>query len=105
MERKICHIIGCIRYTDSSTGCCPDHSSRFHSLNYQMRQKYGAEALQPKIPEAPISESDDSSASIRVEILGDRVVIKSSAPKSSRIYEAPVSEPDDEDDEGLDLFG
>ena len=70
-----------------------------------MRQKYGAETLQPKIPKDPISETDDSSASIRVKILGDRVVIKGSAPKSSRIYEAPVSEPDDEDDEGLDLFG
>jgi len=29
-----------------------------------MRQKYGAEALQPKIPETPISESDNSSALI-----------------------------------------
>ncbi|CAG8450800.1 16629_t:CDS:2 [Dentiscutata heterogama] len=58
-------------------------------------------ALQPKIPEAPISESDDSSALIR-----DRVVIKSSAPEPPRIYEAPISELDDEDDEdmGLDLF-
>ena len=94
-----------------------------------MKQKYRAEALQPKIPKALISESDDNSASICkhlfptslqlfadslrrdltdsiwVEILGDRVVIKDSAPKSSRIYEAPVFEPDDEDDVGLDLFG
>src|SRR2546423_1732422 len=105
IEKKPCLVSSCRKYTLSTTGCCPNHSSRFHSLNYQMRQKYGAEALQPKIPEAPISESDDSSASIRIEILGDRVVIKGSASKSSRIYEAPVFEPDDEDDEGLGLFG
>ena len=70
-----------------------------------MRQKYGAEALQPKISEVPISESDNSNASIRVEILGNRVVIKGSAPESSRIYEAPVSESDDEHDMGLGFFG
>jgi len=63
----------------------------------------GWRLFKPRIPEAPISESDDSSVSIRVEILGDRVVIKGSASKSSRIYEAPVFEPDDEDDEGLGL--
>jgi len=86
------------------------------------------EALQPKIPEAPISESDDNSASIhehlfpassqlfadslrrdltdsiRVEILGDRVVINGSATETPRIYEDPVSESDDEDI-GLGLFG
>ena len=104
IEKKPCLVSGCRKYTLSTTGCCPDHSSRFHSLNYRMRQKYRAEALQPKIPEAPISESDNSSASIRVEILGDRVVIKGSAPESPRIYEAPVSELDDEDVD-LDLFG
>src|SRR5215217_764357 len=94
-----------------------NHSGRFHSLNYQMKQKYEAESLQPKIPEAPIFESDDSSASIckhlfstssqlfadslgrnltdsiQVKILGDMVVIKG----SPRIYEAPVSKSDDED--------
>ena len=93
-----------------------------------MRQKYGAEALQPKIPEAPISESDDNNASIhehlfpaslqlfadslrrdltnsiQVEILGDMIVIKGSATKSPRIYDDPVSESDDEDT-GLNLFG
>ncbi|CAG8687223.1 8481_t:CDS:1, partial [Acaulospora morrowiae] len=119
---------GCHKYTFSTTGCCPDYSSRFHSLNYRMRQKYGAEALQPKIPEAPISKSDDSSASIhehlfptssqlfadslrrdlmdsiQVEILGDRVVINGSATKSLRIYEDPVSESDNEY-MGLGFFG
>ncbi|GBC01938.1 hypothetical protein RclHR1_00440004 [Rhizophagus clarus] len=84
--------------------------------------------LQPRIPEAPISESDDSSASIhkhlfpaslqlfadllrrdltdsiQVEILGDRVVIKGSATKSPRVYEDPVFELDDKDT-GLYLFG
>ena len=128
IEKKPCLVSGCRKYTLSTTGCCPDHSSRFHSLNYRMRQKYGAEALQPKIPEAPISESDDNNASIhehlfpaslqlfadslrrdltdliQVEILGDRVVIKGSAIESLRIYEDLVSESDDEDT-GLDLFG
>ena len=93
-----------------------------------MRQKAKAEALQPKIPKAPISESDDSSASIhehlfsassqlfadslgrdltnsiQVEILGDMVVIKGSATKSPRVYEDPVSESDNENT-GLNLFG
>ena len=64
MKKKPCLVSGCKKRTESSTGCCPDHSSRFNLLNYRMRQKYGAEALQPKIPEASISESDDSSASI-----------------------------------------
>ena len=128
IEKKPCLVSSCRKYTVSITGCCPDHSGRFHSLNYRMRQKYGAEALQPKIPKAPISESDDNSASIhehlfpaslqlfadslrrdltdsiRVEILGDMVVIKGSATKSPRVYEDPVSESDDEDT-GLDLFG
>ncbi|EXX66349.1 hypothetical protein RirG_124650 [Rhizophagus irregularis DAOM 197198w] len=86
------------------------------------------ETLQPRIPEALISESDDSSASIhehlfpassqlfadslerdltdliQVKILGDRVVIKGSATKSPRVYEDSVSESDDEDT-GLNLFG
>ena len=93
-----------------------------------MRQKYGAEALQPQIPEAPISKSDDNNASIYehlfpaslqlfadslrrdltdsiwVKILGDRIVINGSATETSRIYEDPVSESDDED-MGLGLFG
>ena len=64
-RKKYCLVSGCHKYTISTTGCCPDHLGRFHSLNYQMRQKYRAEALQPKIPEALIFESDDSSTSIR----------------------------------------
>ena len=47
MKRKRCLVSGCVKFTDSTTGCCPKHSARFHSLNYRMRQKYGAEALQP----------------------------------------------------------
>ena len=86
------------------------------------------ETLQPRIPEAPISESDDSSVSIhehlfpassqlfadssgrnltdsiRVEVLGDMIIIRGSVPEAPRIYEAPVSESDDED-MGIDLFG
>ena len=111
--------------------------------NYRIRQKRKAETealqsaktselsdetLQPRIPEAPISESDDSSASIhehlfptssqlsadssgrnltdsiRVEVLGDMIIIRGSVPEAPRIYEAPVSESDDED-MGIDLFG
>jgi len=64
-EKKSCLVSDCCKYTVFTMGYCPDHSGRFHLLNYRMRLKYGAEALQPKIPEAPISESDDSSASIR----------------------------------------
>ncbi|PKC54329.1 hypothetical protein RhiirA1_477526 [Rhizophagus irregularis] len=128
IEKKPCLVSSCHKYTLSTTGCYSDHSGRFHSLNYWMKQKYRIEALQPKIPEASISESDDSSASIcehlfstssqlfadslgkdltdliQVEILGNRVVIKGSATKSPRIYKDPVSESDDEDT-GLDLFG
>ena len=93
-----------------------------------MRQKYGAEALQPKIPEASISESNDNNASIHehlfpaslqlfadslrrdltdsiwVEILGNMIIIRGSVPEAPRIHEAPISESDDED-RGLDLFG
>ena len=47
MIRNSCLISGCVKFTDSTTGCCSKHSARFHSLNYRMRQKYGAEALQP----------------------------------------------------------
>ncbi|PKB94365.1 hypothetical protein RhiirA5_507638 [Rhizophagus irregularis] len=128
MKKKPCLVSGCRKYTLSTTGCCPDHSSRFHSLNYRMKQKYKAEALQPKIPEAPISKSDNNNASIhehlfsaslqlfadslrrdltdsiRVEILSDKVVINGSATETPRIYEDPVSESDDED-MGLGLFG
>src|SRR6185437_9417264 len=80
IEKKPCLVSGCRKYTLSTTGCCPDHSSRFHSLNYRMRQKYGAETLQPKVPEAPIFELSD--------------VVR---PLQPRIYENPVSESDDED--------
>ena len=65
IEKKSCLVSSCHKYTVSTTECCSDHSARFYSLNYQMRQKYRAEALQPKIPEALIFESDDSSTSIR----------------------------------------
>ncbi|RGB24668.1 hypothetical protein C1646_772763 [Rhizophagus diaphanus] len=121
-------ITGCRKYTFSTTGYCPDHSGRFHLLNYRMRQKYWTETLTPKISEAPISESDDSSAiihkylffassqlfadslerdltdSIQIEILGNRVIIKGSASELSRTYEALVFESDDEN-MSLDLFG
>jgi len=86
------------------------------------------ETLQPRIPEAPISESDDSSASIhehlfstssqlsadssernltdsiQVEVLGDMIIIRGSVSEAPRIYEALVSESNDED-MGIGLFG
>src|ERR1041384_112006 len=141
------HCLGCGFLTDTDLGFCSKYcskySAKFHSHNYRMRQKrktetealqpakpseLSDETLQPRIPEAPISESDDSSASIhehlipaslqlfadslrrdlidsiRFEILGDMVVIKGSATKSPRVYEDPVSELNDED-MGIDLFG
>ena len=45
MKLNPCPISGCPRYTDSDTGYCRNHSGRFHSLNYRIRQKYGTEAL------------------------------------------------------------
>src|ERR1051325_6213346 len=110
------HCLGCGFLTDADSGFCSKYcskySAKFHSHNYQMRQKrktetealqpaktseLSDETLQPRIPEVPISESDDSSALIheylfsassqlfanssewnlmdssQVEILGDRI--------------------------------
>ena len=89
MKRKRCLVSGCVKFTDSTTGCCPKHSARFHSLNYRMRQKYGAEALQP----AKTSE-------LSVAILQPRI---SEAP----IFELGTRNPSelsDEEDVGLGLF-
>ncbi|GES79188.1 hypothetical protein GLOIN_2v1805909 [Rhizophagus clarus] len=76
-KKKPCLFSGCEYNTDNDSGYCSSHSAKIYSHNYRMRQKYGAEALQPaksselsdealrsRIPEAPISESDVSSASI-----------------------------------------
>src|ERR1043165_9483020 len=73
----------CGFHTDADLGYCSKNCSKyyakFHSHNYRMRQKRKAETealqpaktselsdetLQPRIPEAPISESDDNSTSI-----------------------------------------
>jgi len=140
------HCLNCGFLTDAdSEFCskyCSKYSAKFHSHNYRMRQKRKTktEALQPaktselsdetlqlRIPEAPISESDNSSAlihehlfptssqlfadssgrnltnSIQVEVLGNMIIIRGSVPEAPRIYEAPVSESDDED-MGIDLF-
>src|SRR4051794_5103915 len=64
IEKKPCLISDYRKYTVFTTGYNSNHSDRFHSLNYQMRQKYGVEALQLKILEVSISESNDSSALI-----------------------------------------
>ncbi|GBB90182.1 hypothetical protein RclHR1_17070001 [Rhizophagus clarus] len=77
--------------TDADLGYCSKncskYSAKFHSHNYQMRQKRKAEACQLRIPEAPIFELSD--------------VVR---PLQPRIYEALVSESDDED-MGINLFG
>ena len=86
-KKKPCLFSGCGYHTDNDSGCCSKHSAKFYVLNYRMRQKYEVEALQPRTPEASISESDDK--------------VKTLQP---RIYEASGSESDDED-VGLDLFG
>ena len=87
INKKPCLVSGCGYHTDNDSGYCSKHSAKFYALKYRMRQKYGVEALQPRIPEAPIFELSD--------------VIRTLQP---RIYEAPVSGSDDEDI-GLDLFG
>ena len=88
-----------------------------------MRQKYGAEALQLKIPEVPISESDDEVRTLQPRIpealifkLSDRDGTLHNLWSSNfemsdgvktlqpRIYEALSSESDDEN-VGLNLFG
>ena len=89
MKKKPCLICGFP--TDADSGYCSKYCSRysakFHALNYQMRQKYKAEVRQPGISEAPIFELSD--------------VVR---PLQPRIYEAPVSESNDED-MGINLFG
>ena len=105
-RKKSCLVSSCRKYTVSTTGCCPDHSGRFHSLNYRMRQKYGAETLQPKIPKDPISESDDEVRTLQPKIPEALIFELSNVVRilQPRIYKALVSELDDED-LGLDLFG
>ncbi|RGB22684.1 hypothetical protein C1646_775698 [Rhizophagus diaphanus] len=82
MKKRLCLV--CEFSTDTVSGYCAKYcskySAKFHALNYRMRQKYKAEAHQPRIPEAPIFELSDA---VR--------------PLQPRIYENPVSESDDED--------
>src|SRR3954469_3286106 len=79
MEKRPCLICGFP--TDADSGYCAKYcskySAKFHALNYRMRQKYKAETLRSRIPEAPIFELSD--------------VVR---PLQPRIYEAPVSESD-----------
>src|SRR5256885_17260145 len=92
MKKRCCLVSGCVKFTDSTTGCCPKHSARFHSLNYQMRQKYGAEALQP----AKTSELSDEALQPKVAY---ELLIEAHQPVG--IYESS----DDEDlPDGLGLF-
>src|SRR4051794_37685477 len=62
MKRKRCLVSGCIKFTDSTTRYYSKHLTRFHSLNYQMRQKYGVETLQP----AKTSELSDEALQFAV---------------------------------------
>ena len=123
INKKPCLVSGCEYHTDNDLGCYSKHSAKFYALKYRMRQKYGVDALQPRTPETPISESDDEVRTLQPRIpeapifkLSDRNgtlhSLWSSDFKMSdgvkilqlRIYEAPGSELDDED-VNLDLFG
>ena len=123
INKKLCLVSGCGYHTDNDSRCCSKHSAKFYARKYRMRQKYGVDALQPRTPEAPISELDDEVRTLQPRIpeapifkLSDRDGtlhnlwssdfemsdgVKTLQP---RIYEAPDSELDDED-VGLDLFG
>ncbi|RGB34440.1 hypothetical protein C1646_760510 [Rhizophagus diaphanus] len=74
----------------STMGCCPKHSARFYSLNYQMRQKYGAEALQPAKTSELLDEALQPAVAYKLSI---------EAHQSTEIYESS-----DEKDFGLELF-
>ncbi|PKK55733.1 hypothetical protein RhiirC2_722292 [Rhizophagus irregularis] len=127
MKKRPC--LACGFPTDADSGYCAKncskYSAKFHALNYRMRQKYKAEARQPRIPEAPISEPgngnrplqpriseapfselSDADGTLRLIISGEPIFELSdlASPLQPRIYEAPVFESDDED-RGLDLFG
>ena len=77
MKKRPCLVCGFP--TDADSGYCAKYcskySAKFYALNYRMRQKYKAEARQPRISEAPISEPSD----------GNR-------PLQPRIPEAPIFE-------------
>ncbi|PKK58482.1 hypothetical protein RhiirC2_720492 [Rhizophagus irregularis] len=123
MKKKPC--LNCNFPADTGTEYCAKfcskYSAKFHSHNYRMRQKYKAETealqsaktselsdetLQPRIPEAPISELSDVDGTLQLIISGALIFELSDVakPLQPRIYEAPVFESDDED-VGLDLFG
>jgi hypothetical protein len=106
MKKKPCLVSDCKYRTENDLRYCSNHLARIYSLKYRIRQKYGAEAIQPSIPEAPVSESDDGVGTLRLIIsgapifeLGDGV-----GTLQSRIHEASVSDSDDKD-VGLGLFG
>jgi hypothetical protein len=106
MKKRPCLICGFP--TDADSGYCAKYcskySAKFHALNYRMRQKYKAEAFQPRIPEASISMMSDGNGTLIIS--GAPIFELSDVTKTlqPRIHEAPVSESVDED-VGLDLFG
>jgi len=71
-----------------------------------MRQKRKAEALQPRIPEAPIFKLGDGVRILQFKIHETPIFELSDVVRTLqlRIYEALVFKSDDEDI-GLDLFG
>jgi hypothetical protein len=108
MKKRPCLL--CTYPTDADSGICSKYcskySAKFHAQNYRMRQKYGAEAFQPSIPEAPVSGSDDGVGTLRLIISGAPNFEPSDRDGTLQpsIPEAPVSNSDDED-MGLDPFG
>ena len=107
MKKRPCLV--CKFPTDADSGYCAKYcskySAKFHALNYRMRQKYGAKALQPSIPKAPISESDDRVGALRL-IISEAPIFKPGdgvGTLQPRIHEALVSDSDDEN-MGPDLF-
>jgi hypothetical protein len=46
MKKRPCLVSDCGYNTDNDSGFCSNHSAGIYSLNYRMRQKYGAEAFQ-----------------------------------------------------------
>ena len=108
MKKRPCLV--CKFSTDADSGYyakyCFKYSAKFHALNYRMRQKYGAKALQPSIPEALVSESNDRVGALWLIISGAPIFKPSDevGTLQPRIHEALVSDSDNED-MSSDLFG
>jgi hypothetical protein len=91
-KKKPCLFSGCGYHTDNDSGYCSSHSAKIYSHNYRMRQKYGAEALQP----AKTSELSD-------EALQPAVAYELSI-EGHRPAETYVSSDEEDLSDGLGLF-